>query len=122
MDAHNAADDLDMFVYRGDELVASSASPAADETVTMVEPEAGEYTVYVNSYSAGNGSTTTGQFYSWVVGQNDNGNLALDPATINRGAGDRFSFEASWKGLDDSRWFGAIRYGSSEHRTLVTLN
>jgi subtilisin family serine protease len=122
MDAHNAADDLDMFVYREGELVASSASAAADETVTLVEPEPGEYTVYVNSYSAGNGSTTTGWFNSWVVGQNDSGNLTLDPETVSSGAGDRFSFNASWENLDDSRWFGAIRYGDSEHRTLVTLN
>jgi hypothetical protein len=87
-----------------------------------VEPEAGDYTVYVNAYSAGNGSTTTGQFYSWVVGQNDTGNLVLDPATINAAPGERFSFEASWRNLESYRWFGAIRYGDSEHRTLITLN
>ncbi len=121
MDAHNASDDMDMFVYRDGELVASSASPSADETVTLVRPTAGEYTVYVNSYSAGNGSTTTGQFYSWVVGQTDTGNLTLDPETVSGSAGEPFSFDASWQDLGGYRWFGAIRYGDSEHRTLVTL-
>ncbi|HET6625985.1 MAG TPA: S8 family peptidase [Nocardioidaceae bacterium] len=121
MDAHNSADDMDMFVYRDDELVAVSASGSADEMVTLVEPEAGEYTVYVSSYSAANGSTTTGQFYSWVVGQSDPGNLTLSPDVIRTGAADTFSVQASWEDLGPTRWFGAIRYGDSDQRTLVTV-
>ena len=121
MDAHNAGDDLDVYVYRGDELVGLSATESADETVTLIEPEAGDYTVYVNSYSAANGSTTTGQFYSWVVGQGDSVNLPLSPDSIRTGTGERFSVQASWDRLDSHRWFGAIRYGESDHRTLVTI-
>lgn len=121
MDGHNQADDLDMFVYRGEELVAQSASGSADETVTLVEPEGGEYTVYVNSASAANGSTTTGQFYSWVVSANDPGNLTLTPDTVSPGPGGRFAYQASWTDLGPYRWFGAIRYGDSDQRTLVTV-
>lgn len=123
MDAHNAGDDLDLFVYRDGEqpeLVAQSASDSADETVTLVEPEAGDYTVYVHAQSAANGSTATGQFYSWVVAPNDVGNLDAPDAVLT-GAGDPFSYELTWDDLGTSKWFGAVRYGDSEHRTLVTI-
>lgn len=121
LDAHNQADDMDMFVYRGDELVARSASETASETVTLVNPEEGDYTVYVASYSAANGSTTSGQLFSWMVGEGDDGTLSL-PEEIDDGMGERFSFQASWEDLDMTyRWFGAIRYGDSGHRTLITI-
>lgn len=121
MDAHNAGDDLDVFVYRDNELVGQSATGSADETVTLIAPEAGDYTVYVSSLSAANASTTTGQFYSWVVGQGDADNLTLTPTSGQTGPGGRFAFQVSWDGLDSARWFGAVRYGDSEHRTLVTI-
>ena len=121
LDAHNQADDMDMFVYRGDELVAQSASESANETVTLVNPEEGEYTVYVNSYSAANGSTTSGQLFSWMVREGDAGTLSL-PEQIDDGRGEHFSFQASWEDLDMTyRWFGSIDYGESGHRTLVTI-
>jgi len=121
LDAHNQADDMDLFVYRGDELVAQSASESADETVTLVNPEEGEYTVYVSSHAAANGSTTSGQFFAWMVREGDAGTLSL-PEQIDDGRGEPFSFAASWENLDMTyRWFGAIGYGDSGHRTLVTI-
>jgi len=34
-----------------------------------------------------------------------------------------FPVELSWRGLDPtSRWFGTVRYGSSDERTFVTVN
>ena len=61
IDSHNVGDDVDLYVYRGDTLVARSTSPSADAVVTLDRPEAGEYTVYVNSRNAGNDATTTGR-------------------------------------------------------------
>ena len=122
MDAHNSADDMDVFVYSNDELVGSSASSAADETVTLVEPEGGEYDVYVSAFSADNGATTTGQLFTWVVGPGDAGNLTLEPSVIEMPIGSRFDFTASWSELDmTQRWFGAIRYAETDHRTFITV-
>lgn len=122
MDAHNSADDLDVFVFYNDELVAQSADDSADETVTLVDPEAGRYDIYISSFAAANGATTTGQFFTWVVGHGDAGNLTLEPSTIEPTTGQRFEHTASWDGLDmTQRWFGAIRYDGSDHRTFVTI-
>jgi len=121
LDAHNQADDMDLYVYRGDEFVAQSASESADETVTLDSPEEGEYTVYVNSFSAANGSTASGQLFTWMVREGDTGALSL-PEQIDDGRGEPFSFQASWENLDMTyRWFGAIDFGESGHRTLVTI-
>jgi hypothetical protein len=123
LDGHNAGDDLDLYVYLDGELVASSATASADETVTLVEPPAGQYTVYVNSFSAANRSTTTGQLFSWLVGSGDLGNLALTPNPVPAEVGEPFGFEVSWRDLDmTQRWFGSIRYADSDRRTLVTVS
>jgi hypothetical protein len=122
MDAHNSADDLDLFVYLDGELVTSSVSSSEDEKVTLVEPEAGDYEVYVHSFSADNGATTTGQLYTWVVSPADGGNLTITPETVQGQPGQPLSLEASWSGLDmTQRWFGAISYSGSEQRTFVTI-
>ncbi|HZJ05573.1 MAG TPA: S8 family serine peptidase [Nocardioidaceae bacterium] len=122
LDAHNKADDLDVFAYLDGDLVAQSATDSADEQVTLVEPHPGTYRIYVSSSSAANGSTTTGQLYAWAVTPGDGANLELDPGTVRTTAGDRFRYRASWKGLDmTERWFGAIRYAESDRRTLVSI-
>ncbi len=122
LDAHKAGDDMDVFVYLGDELVAASATESADETVTLVEPTPGDYTVYVNSFSAANRSTTTGQFFRWVVPSTDAGNLDATPKEVVAGVNQPFRYELSWDGLSMAqRWFGSVRYGESNHRTLVSI-
>jgi hypothetical protein len=123
IDGHRPSDDMDLYAYRDGQLVAASTRPSADETITLVEPEPGDYTVYVHSHSAANRSTTTGQYYSWVVPASDAGTLQLEPAQITAGANQRFEYTVAWQGLDPtSRWFGAVRYGDSEHRTFVSVN
>jgi hypothetical protein len=122
MESHNQGDDVDLYVYRGHDLVGSAASVSSDETVTLVEPPAGKYTVYVNASSAANGATTTGQLFTWVVGQRGGTPLTLSQDTVDAGPGEPFRYSATWSGLDmTQRWFGAVRYGDSGARTLVSV-
>ena len=115
-------DDIDLYLYRDGELVASGTSPGADETLTVVEPEPGDYALYVHSVSAANGSTTTAQLYTWLVRPDDAGNLTLPPE-VAVAAGEPFAVDLSWAGLDPTaRWFGAVRYAGSDERTFVTVN
>ncbi len=55
LDAVSNTDDLDLFVYQGGVLVDLSATGNADEQVTLIDPAAGTYDVYVNGF-AGNGA------------------------------------------------------------------
>lgn len=114
-------DDLDLYLYRDGEPVASATGSGADELLTEVEPDAGEYELYVTSAVAGNGSTTTAQLYVWVVRDSDAGNLRVDES-IPVTAGEPFDVELSWSGLDTTRrWFGAVHYAGSDEHTFVTL-
>ncbi len=116
------SDDVDLHLYREGDLVASATGSGADEILTEVEPEPGDYELYVTSAVAANGSTTTGQLYTWVVRDDDAGNLSLAPS-VPVSVGEPFSVDLSWTGLDPtSRWFGAVDYAGSDERTFVTLN
>jgi hypothetical protein len=115
------SDDLDLYLYRDGELVASAAGSTADEVVTEVDPTPGVYELYVSSAVAANESTTTAQLYSWVVAGGDAGNLVA-PDTAPAGAGEPFGVELSWEGLDlTSRWFGMVEYAGSDERTFITI-
>jgi hypothetical protein len=116
------SDDMDLHLYRGEELVDSSIGSDSDELLTLVNPEPGDYELYVSSAVAANGSTTTAQLYTWVVNQDDAGNLQVADGVAVR-AGEPFDVELTWEDLEPTaRWFGAIRYGRSDERTFVTVN
>jgi hypothetical protein len=125
MDGHREGDDLDLFLYHDGALVARSTSPRSDETVTLVDPAPGDYTVYVHAASAANGSTAAGQFYSWLLSGDDAGNVTTSPASLRTSAGGRFSYEVQWHDLGPYKWFGAIRYGdrsgTAAQRTYLTI-
>lgn len=119
--AHHG-DDVDLFVYRGNQMVASSTAGAATETVTMVEPDAGQYTVYVNAVSADNGAATTGQLFTWVVSRSGGTPVTVSPETVDPSVGTRLHYSVAWEHLDPSRrWFGAVRYAGSGRRTFLTV-
>lgn len=116
------SDDMDLHLYRDGEIVASATGSGADEVLTQLDPPAGDYTLYVTSAVAANGSTTTAQLYTWVVRDADAGNLRVDDS-IPVAAGEPFSVELSWEGLDPtSRWFGAVHYAGTDQHTFVTIN
>jgi hypothetical protein len=115
------SDDIDLHLYREGELVASATGSTADELLTRIDPEAGEYDLYVSSVVAANRATTTAQLYTWVLGPADARNLAAEAGPVVEG--EPFRVELSWGDLDQTaRWFGQLRYGRSATRTFVTVN
>ena len=49
--------DLDLYVYRGTTLVGQAADGDSEESVTINNPTAGEYTIEIDGYSVPSGST-----------------------------------------------------------------
>ena len=78
LDSVDDTADLDLFVYSGGDFVDLSASGAADEEVTLDNPAAGTYDVYVNGFATPGGSTAYG-LANFVVAPADAGNLVLTP-------------------------------------------
>ncbi len=63
--------DIDLFVFRGATQVGSSTSAGSEETVSLLKPAAGTYTVVVDGYSVPSGTTTYDYrdvFYSASLG------------------------------------------------------
>lgn len=121
LDANDDAADLDLFAYVDGELVALSASSAADEQVTLLDPPEGTYDVYVNGFSTPGGSTGYG-LANFVVGAASAGNASItpDPAAVTQGSD--ATLTANWTGLDPAkRYFGVINYEGTTSFTYLSV-
>jgi subtilisin family serine protease len=123
LDSDDDSADLDLFVYLNGDFVDLSASGAADEQVTLDDPEAGTYDVYVNGYATPGGSTSY-HLANFVVPPADAGNVTLTPNPVPPPAllGDPSTVTAAWSGLDTAmRYFGVISYAGSDVVTYLSV-
>ncbi|MBO9524195.1 MAG: S8 family serine peptidase [Nocardioidaceae bacterium] len=121
LDAGDDTADLDLFVYSGGNLVDLSASGSADEQVTLANPDAGTYDVYVNGFSTPGGSTSYG-LANFVVDAASAGNASVSPNPAAAVQGTPTTLTASWTGLDPAkRWFGVINYTGTPSFTYLSV-
>jgi subtilisin family serine protease len=121
LDSEDDTADLDLFVYKGSTLVALSASGAADEQVTMLNPADGIYDVYVNGFATPGGSTAYHQS-NFVVGSGSAGNATVDPNPATVTSGEPTTLTATWTGLDPAkRWLGLIEYSGASDVTVLSV-
>jgi len=101
--------DLDLYVYRGTTLVGSSSGPTATEEVSLVNPTAASYTVWVFGYATSDPSTFT--LFTWALGSADAGNMTVTaPATAVTGATGTITL--TFSGLTaGTRYLGSVAYG-----------
>jgi hypothetical protein len=123
LDSVDDTADLDLFVYLNGEFVDLSASGAADEQVTLVDPPAGTYDVYVNGFDTPGGSTSYG-LANFVLAPTDAGNLTLSPNPVPppQTLGEPATVTGTWSSLDPAkRYFGVISYDGSDVVTFFTI-
>jgi hypothetical protein len=94
--------------------------------VTLLDPAAGDYTVYVHAAAVGNGAASTGELSTWVLGRQDRDaadrDLTVATEQSARRPGAPFRSTVSWDDLDPTRrWFGIVRYAGSDRRTLLRI-
>ena len=119
--------DVDLYVYRDGTLVDSSTQSASSAEVTLTEPAAGKYSVYVNARAAADGDTeetsTVGELSTWVVPEQGGTEVDLSTDAVGFAPGRKFRYSASWDDLDPTkRYLGVVTYGDSDHRTLVEVD
>ncbi|HKF86056.1 MAG TPA: S8 family peptidase [Candidatus Limnocylindrales bacterium] len=120
LDASDDLADLDLYVYKAGTFVDLSASGSADEQVTLLDPAAGTYDVYVNGFSGGTLSYAISNF---VVPSTSAGNASVSPDPASVTVGVPTTLTASWTGLDTTkRWFGVISYAGAGPVTLFSVN
>jgi hypothetical protein len=120
--ADTAGDDIDLYVYKHgtNTLVDLSASASGDEQVTLINPAAGGYDVYVNGF-AGVGAYHISNFVVPATPPAGNGTVEPNPANVTAGVPTTLS--ANWINLDlTQRWFGVINYTGTSDVTLFSVN
>jgi subtilisin family serine protease len=125
LDAADDSGDLDLYLYNSTgELVAYSATGSADEQVTWPGVPAGEYTAYVHGW--GGASPAAYTLTTYVVGDTDEGNLNVSPASTSVDVAEDVTFEFAWSGLDADQsylgWVGYRRNGQTVGLTLVSID
>jgi subtilisin family serine protease len=121
LDSADDTADLDLFVYLDGELVDLSASGAADEEVTLLDPADGTYDVYVNGFATPGGSTSYA-ISNFVVPDASAGNATVTPDSVAVTIGTPVTLTASWTGLDPvKRWLGVISYAGADSVTLFSV-
>jgi subtilisin family serine protease len=124
LDSLDDTADLDLIVYRlnaAGQPVALwySATGSADERVDIVAPQAGQYLVLADVYSA-SGTVSWNLTVTSVV--EGGAELALDPAVLAGQQGVESTYAASWSGLEaQSTYLGLVRYRQTGATTIVTV-
>jgi hypothetical protein len=116
-----AADaDLDLFVYNGAFRVGFSAVEGSNEEVTLTNPGAATYTVYVHGFDV-NGSTNF-TLHSWVIGQAE-GNVTITAAPGAAAIGATASIGLSFADtlLPGTSYLGTVSYSGVPTLTTPTI-
>ena len=105
-------DDLDLYVFdSAGNLVASSGSPTAAEVVTLEEPAADTYTVFVHGWLT-DGPDANFTLFTWVVPPADAGNLTVSgPPTV--AVGETHPVTLSWNVAAGAKYLGLIHHNDA---------
>lgn len=127
LNAENDLDDLDLYAAIGNTIVAVSATGAADEQITLKNPQPGDYDIYVYGYAANDSDGANYIHTGWAVPNRNKGNFSVRPDPVQVTVGERFHYTARWTNLDiNKRYFGYVSYKANGNptgeRTYVTVN
>jgi hypothetical protein len=69
--------DIDLYVFRGTTQVGSSGGGSAAEQVTLRNPAADTYTVYIHGFATAGGTPSPFKLYTWLLGNTAAGNMSV---------------------------------------------
>ncbi|MFM8320700.1 MAG: pre-peptidase C-terminal domain-containing protein, partial [Chloroflexota bacterium] len=114
--------DVDLYVYNGATQVGSSGGGTSAEEVNLINPAAGDYTVYVHGWGVTTG-TADFTLFSWALGSTAAGNMTVTaPAAAVQGPG---AISLSFSGLTAGRYLGSVAYSGIAglpNPTIVYVN
>ncbi len=106
----NPGTDLDVFLFKADgTFVGQSADGDSNEMVTVANPGAGDYVVYVHGFDTA-GPSTDFTLFNWEVPMTAAGNVTL-PAQASTTVGGAVNVDLAFAGLDAGTWYlGQVVY------------
>ena len=127
-----AGTDVDIYLYRvttsGLVEVALSAGGTASENITLSNPTAGTYALFVDLFATPGGGTQTLTVLpnTWVLAPTNDGNFTATPASQSVVSGGTSTVTLNWTGLTPGgHWLGRVEYGDGTNvigSTLVSVD
>jgi hypothetical protein len=116
--------DIDLYVYLGTTLVGASTSGTAAEVVSLVNPAAGSYTVYVHGWGL-TANPSPFKLHTWLLDSSSAGNMSVSaPASATLGTTGTITL--TFSGLAPAtKYLGSVAYGGVSgmpNPTIVTVN
>lgn len=119
-----AGHDVDLYVYRHGRLVSSAVSPASHEELTLADPVAGHYRVYVDAVAVDSRTRpVTAHFTGWVLPHSArDGHFTVRHKRGVTG-GRPFSVDVAWSKVNPARrLFAELRFQHSGAVSYLTVN
>jgi hypothetical protein len=112
--------DLDVFLFRGTTLVGAAADGDSNEMVTLSNPVAASYTVYVHGFAT-NGPSADFTLFEWQVPTTSAGNMNV-PAPATATVGGTVPVNLTFTGLAASTWYlGQVVYNDGSANIGSTI-
>jgi subtilisin family serine protease len=118
------SNDLDLFLYRGTQLVAVSGAGGTDELIELEAPADGAYTLYVHGWQVAEADPGVGYtFHFWDVPTATGGSLSINSATPTAATlGTIGTVVVDWTGLTPSgSYLGAVSHSDGTTNFGLTL-
>jgi subtilisin family serine protease len=114
--------DLDLYLFRDGALVASSGSPATDETIELVDPADGTYVLFVHGWQT-TGVTVSYSVNTWdVPDEMDTGSLQVTAEPEDATANTTGTITVGWSGLDaGTQYVGAVSHHDADGQLGLTF-
>jgi len=101
---------MDLYLYKGSALLASSGGGTSNEEVDLVNPEAGnDYIVYVHGFDVPANAHFT--LFRWLLGATAAGNMVVTAPGL-AAVGETGTIKLSFSGLAAAtKYLGSVVYG-----------
>lgn len=116
----NPGTDVDMCVFRDEEMVGASLNPWQNpkEEVNLADPQPGTYIVVVDGFWVGD--STPFKLHSWTLGGQPAGNLTVVAPQVAK-AGTKGTVELTVGDLGTGRYLGAVDYSGVPDSPAPTI-
>lgn len=112
--------DFDMYVVNPANQLIQVATSSASESLSIPNPAAGTYRIFVNLYASPNGQATKASVDAAVLGANV-GNATLTPNPLRLPNGKSGQVMLNWKGLAVGSYIGRVTFAGASDPTFVSV-
>jgi hypothetical protein len=118
----DSAIDIDLYLYKDGQEVASSTAGGTHELIELTLPEDGTYTLYVHGWQT-TGVDVGYNIHTWdVPAAGDSGSLAITAEPPDAALGVTGAISVEWSGLDaGTNYLGAVGHNDGAGLFALTL-